>query len=306
MKSNMTALHLIQTPVFYQTIIIATFFHSAIYLFVTKTQSQNFKSSLQKSWIITTIASFFLSLGSLSFVYQFIFNNFSLRNYAHLNTQFAVGLSTYFLSYLLSDLIIGVIFYKSQMKPMAGYFHHILYLVIVFNAIKWHVSGVFCLFAILELPTFILGLGILNKMLRNDSLFGLVFFLTRITFHLVLCERVYNGSIDLDSTIPKYLYLIPISVFPLHIAWFWGYMKQQYKANKTKIDEIKLKIKVKIEEKLVNMTPLDNEVKSRKVRVKSWVIKKVRQRFPVMNDVYLDSIENSQPSRNNKLVSLVA
>jgi hypothetical protein len=76
-----------------------------------------------------------------------------------------------------------------------------------------------------ELPTVILSLGSYNKKFRNDSLFGLTFFTTRICYHIFLTYMFRKHSLLLG---------VALSALSLHIYWFWNWVKK-YLIAKTKL-----------------------------------------------------------------------
>ncbi|KAK1223618.1 hypothetical protein PQX77_013515 [Marasmius sp. AFHP31] len=78
----------------------------------------------------------------------------------------------------------------------------------------------------MEFPTFILGLSILAPKTRSNALFAVVFFLTRILFHIILTityalpdvrQHVTRGSFAISG--------ILLGVLPLHVSWFVGCLK---------------------------------------------------------------------------------
>jgi hypothetical protein len=162
-----------------------------------------------------------MTFGSLPFLFRFVTGDSHLGYFDWLDTDAAIGLSAFFISYLISDLVIGTIEYRSQIHPLSGWFHHTLYTFIVFYLIQWQICGAFCIFAFLELPTLLLAIGTIKKELRTDKLFGFVFFSTRIVFHTYMIGKMYQGFPG------YYFYLIPCGIFPLHVLWFGQWVKQQ-------------------------------------------------------------------------------
>jgi len=103
----------------------------------------------------------------------------------------------------------------------SGYFHHTIYSIMVVSLLSSRVPGGFCTMGILELPTAIMALGCINKRFRNDNLFGATFFATRIAIHVYFI-------VDLYLAFPgRYLWMVLAGVFPLHLMWFSGWIKQQ-------------------------------------------------------------------------------
>jgi hypothetical protein len=182
----------------------------------------HFPSEKSQAWILTLASSGIMTLGSMPLVYAFMRNGFSIDSPEFmLNGAYVDLLSAYFISYLWSDLFLGSLHYMSQVNLLSGWFHHIMYTFIVSFAMSQQVAGIFCLYGVLELPTFLLSLGMVRKSLRHDILFGISFFLTRIVLHVILIFSVY------DAFPSKSYYAIALGVFPLHVLWFHGWIRQQ-------------------------------------------------------------------------------
>ncbi|KAL0071114.1 hypothetical protein AAF712_001672 [Marasmius tenuissimus] len=193
----------------------------------------------QNSWIITTIASAVMTACSLPFLWDFIAGSLeSQRGWrfwrdageglkgVEARTTLAFVANRFFQSYLLADLTAGIVYYRSQINFLTGWVHHIVYVGIVEFAIRQVWPHVFCLAAFMEFPTFILGLSILAPKTRSNVLFAVVFFLTRILFHIILAityalpdvrQHVTRGSFAISG--------ILLGVLPLHVSWFVGCLK---------------------------------------------------------------------------------
>ncbi|KAJ3129825.1 hypothetical protein HK098_008059 [Nowakowskiella sp. JEL0407] len=159
----------------------------------------------------------------------------SLRDHPALS-PFVAGelgkvICAFFITYCISDLLIGVIHYKSQITFLTGWFHHTLYFFLVSSILTWNFQGLFALYGILELPTLLLGLGSIQKAFRHDMVYGAIFFSTRIVFHLFLAYRLFvdfNGS---------RIWTAAVAVFPLHILWFNQWIQQQRRLRRQRISE---------------------------------------------------------------------
>ncbi|KAG7441531.1 uncharacterized protein BT62DRAFT_482831 [Guyanagaster necrorhizus] len=192
-----------------------------------------FTTSKQLSWIITTVVSCIMTLTSLPFLWNYLTNN-SVQDVAHM-PYLAVPANRFFQAYLVCDLITGTVYYRSQISIMTGWFHHILYIIIVEIAIRRSFAHVFCLCCIMEFPTFILGLGSLYPSLRSDVFFALSFFATRIALHIMLCISYYLPNNRLYATSGSFVPAILLTlVFPLHAMWFQacikGFVRRRTKA----------------------------------------------------------------------------
>ncbi|KAF5371445.1 hypothetical protein D9757_010013 [Collybiopsis confluens] len=206
----------------------------------------------QKSWIITTVASFTVTVASLPFVWDY-FAGWGDVKAVRPFPEFAVLANRFFQAYLLADLSMGAIYYRSQVNLLTGWIHHVLYLGIIEYAIRQNWAHVFCLAGCMEFPTFVLGIAAVFPRLRSNVFFAVSFFVTRILFHIVLVYNYYlpknrplspsalsafrslssfavEGS-PIGSTAPA---VILACVFPMHASWFMGCLQGFKKRAKAK------------------------------------------------------------------------
>jgi len=120
-------------------------------------------------------------------------------------------------------LTMGMLFYRSKVNLLTGWIHHSVYVFVVEYAIHTHTSHIFGLCAVMEIPTFVLGLGSIISRLRSDVIFALCFFTTRIVYHIVLAVSlaIQHDAIG-GSFVPA---IIMAGIFPLHAFWFVGCIK---------------------------------------------------------------------------------
>jgi len=139
----------------------------------------------------------------------------------------------FFQAYLLADLTMGLLYYRSEVNLLTGWVHHLLYIFIVQYTIQRGWANIFCLCALMELPTFILGISFLYPRLRSNIAFAVAFFMTRIAFHVVMFISYlipYNrASVTGGSYLPS---AILASVFPMHVMWFKGCVQGFIKRNR--------------------------------------------------------------------------
>lgn len=143
----------------------------------------------------------------------------------HQRDNFGCALCTMFGVVLVCDLAFGIIFYPKQMDFLTAYFHHSLYIYFMYFAITgdgyffhskpW--TSCFLFFLPAELPTFLLGLGTIVPKFRNDLLFGITFFCTRIVMHIYLLTYSY-----MSQTAPIVL-IFGVLTLLMHLQWFYGW-----------------------------------------------------------------------------------
>ena len=145
----------------------------------------------QKSYIMSIKSSLSMFLIGLYFNYHYFTSN--LDEFVFFNNletkggmNFGKIIVLYFTAYLIMDLYIGHYDYRAYMDNLAGYFHHIVYSIINILSLYIGVYPIYFLHMLSELPTLILGVGSFDSHFRNDNLFGLTFFLTRVVYHTFL------------------------------------------------------------------------------------------------------------------------
>ncbi|CAE6465998.1 hypothetical protein ACGC1H_006146 [Rhizoctonia solani] len=233
----------------------------------------HFDTSKQRSWILTGLSSAFTSAAAMPYFFDFLVSS------GHVHAIRPAGpwsdtVVRIFQGYLISDLLVGSIFYRQHITLATGWAHHTLYLALIqyITSVGW--SNIFCLALIMEIPTTLLALGSLNPRWRNDYLFAGAFFSMRISFHVALIvayagvyfRKAADMSSDfepssanllstvetnrtlnevqhirvpksLDSPLPALFFL---AAFPMHCMWFAGcvrgILRRRVKPSNTKVD----------------------------------------------------------------------
>lgn len=194
---------------------------------------ESIRSRRQRAWILTFFASAVMTIGSLPTLFSFLFNSrFNLSNHPTQYIDIDVYLCCFFMAYLIMDLFIGMIHYRDQIYLLSGWIHHLSYSVLMIFLIKKNLTTSFVMLGIMELPTFVLSVGHIWKSLRNDMLFGLLFFSTRIIYHGAMLYQFYR-----NYPVEGPWWLIVAGVYPLHIYWFNGWINQQKRHKKKKSSE---------------------------------------------------------------------
>ncbi|KAG1856372.1 hypothetical protein DFJ58DRAFT_784822 [Suillus subalutaceus] len=157
----------------------------------------------QRSWILTTISSAAMSLSSLPLFLHYVGSRGDLRGIR--STLWTESASRFFQAYLVADLLMGMIYYRSKVNLLTGWFHHTIYIFIVGYSCHMGWSHLFILCAVLEVPTFVLAIASLNPRFRSDVIFALS-----------------RHSVTNDSFGPG---VIMACIFPLHAFWFYGCLK---------------------------------------------------------------------------------
>jgi hypothetical protein len=126
-------------------------------------------------------------------------------------------------TFLVLDLVIGIIDYREQIKMLTGWIHHVLYILLY--ASQLHTGGTQYLIvgACCEIPTFILAVGTAFPSMRSDMAFGVTFFFTRIVWFLFMF--IVYSTAAYNSFIPVAVYGPPnIGALLLHCYWWRSWL----------------------------------------------------------------------------------
>lgn len=178
----------------------------------------------QKAYILSIKSSLSMFLIGLYFNYHYFtskcnetlyFENLESKG----GMNFGKVIVLYFTAYLIMDLYIGHYDYRKYMDNLSGYFHHTIYSLINILSLYIGVFPVYFLNMLSELPTFIMSIGQFDQKFRNDYLFGLTFFLTRILYHIYLTWSFRHNTLIL---------CISLAAFCLHVYWFKGWFTKYF------------------------------------------------------------------------------
>ncbi|KAJ3414110.1 hypothetical protein HDV05_007054 [Chytridiales sp. JEL 0842] len=190
-----------------------------------------------RAWIMTLLSAVVMVIGGSQMAYEAVTlpEGATMVDAPSLDSPKTWALSSFLIAYFTVDLIIGTMSYPSQIGIISGWFHHLGYGYCVFAILQRGQAGNFITFAsMLEVPTIVLALGHINKNWRQDLLFGMLFFLTRVVLHgwvVYYAYNLYTGSS---------FWIVPAIPYVLHIHWLYGWIKQQRRlAAKKKTEEKK-------------------------------------------------------------------
>lgn len=175
----------------------------------------------QKAYILSIKSSLTLFLIGIYLNYNYISNGFNLEMFSILpnmgELDFGKLVILYFASYLLMDIYIGNKEYPEYMNNLSGNIHHIIYIIINLVSLYTGLYPLYLLYMISELPTFFLSLGSFDSSLRNNNIFGVTFFITRIIYHSILTFMFRKHKIILGFSLAALI---------LHIYWFYNWYKK--------------------------------------------------------------------------------
>lgn len=178
------------------------------------------RSIKQRSWIVTLLSSSTMSLGSLPFLWDFCSSGGLIRPVPSTDT-FAEIVCGAFQGFLLADLILGSLYYRSQISLLFGWVHHISYAVILPYVSRRGWAPIFALCLAMEIPTCHLSVSFIWPRWRNDRVNTAVFFLFRIALHTALLLRfstpTHAAALVQGSSMPAFLLTL---AFALHLSAF--------------------------------------------------------------------------------------
>ena len=169
------------------------------------------KTNINKSVnIISLNSSFFTSLMSLLFVLTQ--NELYLSLVANV---FIVGLFT--------DFVYTLIYHPNHIDPLLTMTHHPFYIFFTFYTISINKVNLLAFFLLQEIPTVVLNIKRYYniKNIKIDYLFGFLFLLFRIIYHLYVSYYFKDDIID-----NKILLFVIIMSFVLHCYWFYGWLQK--------------------------------------------------------------------------------
>ncbi|KAF9362394.1 hypothetical protein BGX34_006264 [Mortierella sp. NVP85] len=130
--------------------------------------------------------------------------------------------SAFFVSYLICDLVLGMVYYRAYLDPLSAWTHHLGYLGVVSSAaLQKNVSTLFAMGTPIELSTIILASGHVFPSLRSDLLFAVSFVLCRIMYPMVLLPELY---LNVES---RMYWKVGLVAFMVHLHWFRKFIQRQ-------------------------------------------------------------------------------
>jgi hypothetical protein len=176
----------------------------------------------QKAYILSIKSSLSLFLIGIYMNYYYLNSGFSQDKFLSIleekdTLNFGKLIVLYFASYLLMDIYVGNKEYPEYMKSLSGNFHHTIYIGINLLSLYTGLYPLYLLHMMSELPTFLMSIGSFDASLRNDNLFGLTFFLTRIVYHAILVFIFRENKVILG---------FGLAALGLHLYWFYGWYKK--------------------------------------------------------------------------------
>lgn len=191
---------------------------TCIWLFFTILEPK-VQSKKSKSWIIMLLSSTILSVFGCRAFYITEKNNLWDFNEIYGEDLISRFVVLFFVSSNVMDLILGTIYYPSQLDPLTSVFHHVFYVSFMMILLLHNYSRGFVLCFFMEVPTSLLALGSVWPECRTDLGFGISFFITRLVYNVYLAGRLYYLSPE------GHIWKVCTTVLCMHIYWFYKWIK---------------------------------------------------------------------------------
>lgn len=185
----------------------------------------------KRAWIITTFAALVVSLVSIPYVVDFLYMGMDWTKVTPHRESISDPVCTFFIAYLVSDLLTGLVYYRRCVNLTSGWLHHSIYAVWCVCWIKMNWSHAFATGAALEIPTWVMGLGVLNPKLRSYWAFTLSFLATRIGLHACLFYSfaLPSGRWVDQSHASRWPLVFAAVSFPMHVVWAYKSIRGLYR-----------------------------------------------------------------------------
>jgi hypothetical protein len=134
-----------------------------------------------------------------------------------------------FVTFLVADILVGLVDYRAQLDLLTGWVHHTVYFVTLVWFLSLRMDSAFPSFTPCELPTFLLALGSVHKPWRLDLPMGVLFFLTRILYFggLVAAIWLAEGPLAVRPWLGA-------ALFALHSFWMRGWLRSYAKLRRAR------------------------------------------------------------------------
>ena len=168
-----------------------------------------------KSWIVMFLSSIILSVFGCRAYY--LTESQSLWDYNQVYGEDFISrcVVLFFVSSNVMDLVLGTLYYPSQLDPLTSIVHHIFYVTFMLVLLQQNYSRGFLLCFVMEVPTGLLALGSVWQQYRTDIGFGITFFITRLMYNSYLAYRLYCLSPE------GLIWRVCLCVLCMHLFWFY-------------------------------------------------------------------------------------
>jgi len=174
-----------------------------------------------RAWYLTVYSSGVASSFGIYFAQQAYLNG--IYSTMTTETEWSMYASIFFIAYCAMDLVIGSYEYDEAIDYKDGWVHHFFFIALLAWLLASGLTGLFAIALIEEVPTVILALARVTMSAKTPFLFGLTFFVLRISYHCYLTYAVIEYS--------TVAFVIGVILMRSHVKWFhrWlaGHLKKK-------------------------------------------------------------------------------
>jgi hypothetical protein len=184
-----------------------------------------YKTEKQRAYIISVLNAALSFVAGVYICHYQADWNLSITEKVMRETTLSRFMVRFFRVVQVLDILVGLVHYRSQLTLLTTWIHHGCYTLLCNWMLKRHISVLFGICFLEELPTLIMAVGRLERRLRSDGGFGITYFALRVGMHTLLTYNVvmYNGGDDRIGVI-RFNFLL---TWCLHVNWFISWIKQQ-------------------------------------------------------------------------------
>eukprot|EP00043_Microstomoeca_roanoka_P022074 m.255991 g.255991 ORF g.255991 m.255991 type:complete len:251 (-) comp20679_c0_seq1:207-959(-) len=186
------------------------------------------KTTRGLSWFLSSVVAAVQSFLGLMYAVDFLRIPFD-PNTTWSDDRISRFSNTFFGVFMLLDLFLGAIFYPKYLDPLSGWVHHTYYVLLIVHLLNGRATRVMMPGYSEEIPTLLLALGSIFPQLRNDLLFGLLFFVTRILFHIYYSAHLIASYRVHDHPAVLWTAITCMIAIAMHLYWFFGWSRNLYK-----------------------------------------------------------------------------
>ncbi|KAG0359838.1 hypothetical protein BGX24_005698 [Mortierella sp. AD032] len=185
----------------------------------------------------------------------------------------ATAYCAYFVSYLICDLGLGMVYYRDFVDPLSGWAHHLFYLGVMSRATaQGNISTLFAMGTPIEVSTIFLAMGHIFPTLRSDVVFATSFFLARIVYPIILLPELI---LNVES---RLCWKVGAMALLVHVYWFYKFIQQQLRYYHTRQEQkqagVMADVKMDEQSTTTTVTHKSEEEESLKIQTQSEDLKK--------------------------------
>mmetsp|Transcript_12659 Transcript_12659/g.17663 ORF Transcript_12659/g.17663 Transcript_12659/m.17663 type:complete len:917 (-) Transcript_12659:430-3180(-) len=211
-----------------------------------------------RAWYLTVYSSGVASSFGIYFIQQAYLNG--IYNTMTTETEWSTYAAIFFLAYCAMDLVIGSYEYDEAIDYKDGWVHHFFFIILLGWLLSSGLTGLFAIALIEEVPTVILSMARVSMSARVPFVFGLTFFVLRISYHCYLTYAVIEYS--------TVAFVIGVILMRSHLKWFHRWLS----GHLTKKGRMPLSIKVAVFAALIVLQTIGHGYAVYQMVIKNYLV----------------------------------